>query len=124
YAEVAGDAQFVKIGEDQISVKAYLTRFLFPGGRQQEQIRGLSGGERSRVAIAKLLRAGGNVILLDEPTNDLDLQTLRVLEEALTAFEGAAVVVSHDRWFLDRVATRTLGLEGDGRFSLVEGGYE
>ncbi|HVY62801.1 MAG TPA: ABC-F family ATP-binding cassette domain-containing protein, partial [Planctomycetota bacterium] len=124
YAEVAGDAQFVQIGEERTSVKAYLTRFLFPGGRQQERIGDLSGGERNRVAIAKLLRAGGNVVLLDEPTNDLDLQTLRVLEEALVAFEGAAVIVSHDRWFLDRVATRVLGIEPGGRWQLVEGGYD
>jgi len=125
YEEVAGDSEFVQIGPERISVRAYLTRFLFPGERQQHFIRGLSGGERNRVALAKLLRAGGNVLLLDEPTNDLDLATLRVLEEALVAFEGAAVVVSHDRWFLDRVATRVLGLDGDGdgRFAIAEGGY-
>jgi len=124
YEEVAGERQFVQVGSEQILVKSFLARFLFPAERQQTRIKALSGGERSRVALAKILLSGGNFLLLDEPTNDLDLQTLRVLEEALVRFEGTAVIVSHDRWFLDRTATRVLAFEGDGRLTIVEGGYE
>ncbi len=122
--EVAGDAQWVHIGGQQISVRAYLKRFLFTDEQAATPVKRLSGGEQNRVQLAKLLREGGNVLILDEPTNDLDLPTLRVLEEALVAFDGCAFVVSHDRYFLNRVATSILAFEGDGRVVLLAGGYE
>ncbi len=101
--------------------RAYTSGFNFKGSDQQRKVGALSGGERNRVHLAKLLRSGGNLLLLDEPTNDLDVDTLRALEEALLAFAGCAVVVSHDRWFLDRVATHVLAFEGDSRGHLVRG---
>jgi ATP-binding cassette subfamily F protein uup len=122
--EVAGDALWVQIGGQQVSLRGYLKRFLFTDEQAATPIRRLSGGEQNRVQLAKLLREGGNVLILDEPTNDLDLPTLRVLEEALVAFEGCAFVVSHDRYFLNRVATSILAFEGDGRVVLLAGGYE
>jgi ATP-binding cassette subfamily F protein uup len=122
--EVAGDAQWVTIGGQQVSLRAYLRRFLFTDEQAATPVKRLSGGEQNRVQLAKLLREGGNVLILDEPTNDLDLPTLRVLEEALVAFEGCAFVVSHDRYFLNRVATSILAFEGDGRVVLLAGGYE
>ncbi|MNR78834.1 putative ABC transporter ATP-binding protein [compost metagenome] len=122
--EVAGDAQWVHIGGQQVSVRGYLKRFLFTDEQAATPVKRLSGGEQNRVQLAKLLREGGNVLILDEPTNDLDLPTLRVLEEALVAFEGCAFVVSHDRYFLNRVATSILAFEGDGRVVLLAGGYE
>jgi ATPase subunit of ABC transporter with duplicated ATPase domains len=100
-----------------------LGRFNFKGGDQQKRIGELSGGERNRVHLAKLLKSGGNVLLLDEPTNDLDVETLRALEEALLAFPGCAVVISHDRWFLDRIATHMLAFEGDSEVVWFEGNY-
>jgi len=112
--EVAGASDAVAYGERLLHVVSFLDRFLFPGAAKETRIDRLSGGERNRVLLAKLVCAGGNVLLLDEPTNDLDLATLRALEEALIAFPGAVVVVSHDRWFLDRVATRVLHLDGLG----------
>jgi ATPase subunit of ABC transporter with duplicated ATPase domains len=101
-----------------------LGRFNFKGADQQKFIGDLSGGERNRVHLAKLLKKGGNVLLLDEPTNDLDVETLRALEEALLAFPGCAVVISHDRWFLDRIATHILAFEGDSNVVWFEGNYQ
>ena len=101
--------------------RGYVGRFNFKGTQQQQLIGELSGGERNRVHLAKVLRAGGNVLLLDEPTNDLDVETLRALEEALLNFPGCAVVISHDRWFLDRIATHILAFEGDSRGRVVRG---
>ena len=98
-------------------------RFNFRGSDQQKRVKDLSGGERNRVHLAKLLRSGGNVLLLDEPTNDLDVETLRALEEALLEFPGCAVVISHDRWFLDRIATHMLAFEGDSQVEWFEGNY-
>ena len=104
--------------------RSYCNRFGFKGTDQQKIVGRLSGGERNRVHLAKLLRAGGNLILLDEPTNDLDVNTLRALEEGLTNFGGCAVVISHDRWFLDRVATHILAFEGDSEVDWFEGNYQ
>jgi ATP-binding cassette subfamily F protein uup len=112
---VAGDGDHVRLGDRAVRIEPFLDGFLFPGGRKQARIGQLSGGERNRVLLAKLLVQGGNLLVLYEPTNDLDLPTLRALEEALTAFDGAVVVVSHDRWFLDRVATEIVHLDGEGR---------
>jgi ATPase subunit of ABC transporter with duplicated ATPase domains len=102
----------------------YLGRFNFKGADQQKRVGGLSGGERNRVHLAKLLRSGGNVLLLDEPTNDLDVETLRALEEALLTFPGCAAVISHDRWFLDRIATHILAFEGNSEVVWFEGNYQ
>ncbi len=121
--EVAGDSEFVELESGPIHVRTFLRMLQFSPTTADTRIGDLSGGERNRVKLAMLLRAGGNLIVLDEPTNDLDLMTLSVLEEALTAFPGCALIVSHDRWFLDRVATGILALEGDGRVDFVEGGY-
>ncbi len=112
---IAGDGENVRVGTRAVRIESFLDRFLFPGGRKHTRVGDLSGGERNRVLLARLLIQGGNVLVLDEPTNDLDLPTLRALEEALVAFEGAVVIVSHDRWFLDRVATDILYLDGTGR---------
>ncbi|MEZ0228052.1 MAG: ATP-binding cassette domain-containing protein, partial [Planctomycetota bacterium] len=128
YEEVAGGSDFITLSEGrnpvQMHVRHYLARFLFTGSIQQTRVGDLSGGERNRVQLAKYLRKGGNVVILDEPTNDLDLQTLRVLEEALTGFPGCAIVITHDRYFLNRVATHILAFEGDGKIVFSEGGYE
>ena len=121
--EVAGQTDFVQFGSDRISVRAYLKRFLFSDDRIHMRIDILSGGERNRVMLAKILRNGGNFLILDEPTNDLDLQTLRVLEEAINGFKGCVLVVSHDRYFLDRVCDRILAFEGDGQVFVSEGNY-
>ncbi len=121
--EVAGHSDVIRVGDRSVRAASFLDRFGFPAAAQSCLISQLSGGERSRVALAKLLCAGGNVIVLDEPTNDLDLTTLRALEEALLAFEGALVVVSHDRWFLDRVATHILHLDGAGHARLHHGSF-
>jgi ATPase subunit of ABC transporter with duplicated ATPase domains len=107
-----------------VSSRAYCGWFGFKGGDQQKKVGVLSGGERNRVHLAKLLRRGGNLILLDEPTNDLDVDTLRALEEALLNFAGCAVVISHDRWFLDRIATHMLAFEGDSQVVWYEGNYQ
>jgi ATP-binding cassette subfamily F protein uup len=112
--EVAGRAEHVVIDGRTVRIEGFLERFLFPGPMKYVPVGRLSGGEKNRVLLAKLFCAGGNVLALDEPTNDLDLPTLRALEEGLTAFPGAVLVVSHDRWFLDRVATRILHLDGRG----------
>jgi len=119
--EVAGEGDHVYVDGRPIHVAGFLDRFLFPGARKNVLVRSLSGGERGRVLLAKLLLAGGNLLVLDEPTNDLDLSTLRALEEALIAFAGTVVVVSHDRWFLDRVATHVLHLDGKGGARLFTG---
>ncbi|MDA0814500.1 MAG: ABC-F family ATP-binding cassette domain-containing protein, partial [Verrucomicrobia bacterium] len=121
--EVAGKTDFVQFGPEKISVRAYLKRFLFTDDRINMRIDVLSGGERNRVVLAKILRNGGNFLVLDEPTNDLDLQTLRVLEEAILAFDGCVLVVSHDRYFLDRVCNRMIAFEGDGEVFVSEGNY-
>jgi ATP-binding cassette subfamily F protein uup len=115
--EIAHSVEYVRVGADRMRIESFLDQFLFPGERKRVQIKRLSGGERNRVLLAKLLLDGGNVLVLDEPTNDLDLPTLRALEEALVAFEGAVIVVSHDRWFLDRVATEIVHLDGRGGFT-------
>jgi ATP-binding cassette subfamily F protein uup len=112
--EIADSADNVRVGDNPVRIEGFLDQFLFPGERKQVQLKRLSGGEKNRVLLAKLLLRGGNVLVLDEPTNDLDLPTLRALEEALVAFEGAVIVVSHDRWFLDRVATEIVHLDGRG----------
>ncbi|EDN69173.1 ABC transporter ATP-binding protein [Beggiatoa sp. PS] len=113
----------IVVGKYEISSRAYVGRFNFKGADQQKFVKDLSGGERNRVHLAKLLRSGGNLLLLDEPTNDLDVETLRALEEALLAFPGCAVVISHDRWFLDRIATHILAFEGDSQVVWFEGNY-
>ena len=114
----------IKVGDAEINTRAYFGAFNFNGGDQQKKVGLLSGGERNRVHLAKLLRAGGNVILLDEPTNDLDVETLRALEDALADFAGCAVVISHDRFFLDRICTHILAFEGDAHVEWFEGNFE
>lgn len=121
--EVSQGVDSVQFGEESISVRAYLSRFLFSNERINDRIGNLSGGEKNRVLLAKILKRGGNFLILDEPTNDLDLQTLRVLEEALINFGGTSLVVSHDRWFLDRVCDRVIVFEGDGLVTINEGNY-
>ncbi len=118
-----GDEQ-IKIGKRDLSTRAYVASFGFRGPEQQKKVRMLSGGERNRLHLARLLRTGANVVLLDEPSNDLDVDTLRALEEALLGFSGCAMVISHDRWFLDRIATHMLAFEGDGHVEWFEGNYE
>jgi ATP-binding cassette ChvD family protein len=121
--EISEGQDIIKVGTYEIPSRAYVSRFNFKGPDQQKRIGDLSGGERNRVHLAKLLRAGGNVLLLDEPTNDLDVETLRALEQALLSFPGCAVIISHDRWFLDRIATHILAFEGDSRVIWFEGNY-
>ena len=114
----------MQLGKREVNSRAYVSRFNFSGTDQQKRVGQLSGGERNRVHLAKLLRSGGNVLLLDEPTNDLDVDTLRALEEAILDFAGCVVVISHDRWFLDRVATHMLVFESDSRVEWFEGNYQ
>ena len=121
--EISDGQDIILLGSKEVQSRAYVSRFNFKGSDQQKLVRDLSGGERNRVHLAKLLRSGGNVLLLDEPTNDLDVETLRALEEALLGFAGCAVVISHDRWFLDRVATHMLAFEGDSQVVWFEGNY-
>ena len=123
WEEISDGQDIIRIGNYEIPSRAYVGRFNFKGNAQQKRIGDLSGGERNRVHLAKLLRSGGNLLLLDEPTNDLDVETLRALEEALLDFPGSAVVISHDRWFLDRVATHILAFEGDSQVTWFEGNY-
>ncbi|MEN9557353.1 MAG: hypothetical protein RLZZ232_3639 [Planctomycetota bacterium] len=123
YQEISGGHDILEVGSAKIHARAYCGRFNFKGSDQQKFVGQLSGGERNRVHFAKLLRSGGNLLLLDEPTNDLDVDTLRALEEGLESFGGCAVVVSHDRWFLDRIATHILSFEGDGTVVWCEGNY-
>ena len=124
YEEISGGRDFVDVGKSRLHSRAYVGRFNFKGTDQQKFVRELSGGERNRVHLAKLLRTGGNVMLLDEPTNDLDVETLRSLEEAIQNFNGCVMVSSHDRWFLDRVATHILAFEGDSSVVWFEGNYQ
>jgi energy-dependent translational throttle protein EttA len=124
WEEISEGLDHLKLGEREVNSRQYTAGFNFKGSDQQARIGDLSGGERNRVHLAKLLRKGGNLLLLDEPTNDLDVDTLRALEEALLAFPGCAMVISHDRWFLDRVATHVLAFEGDSQVSWFEGNFE
>ncbi len=124
YEEISGGEDILEVGKAKIHARAYCGRFMFKGSDQQTFVGDLSGGERNRVHLAKLLRSGGNLLLLDEPTNDLDVDTLRSLEEGLSNFGGCAVVTSHDRWFLDRIATHILAFEGDSRVVWFEGNYK
>ncbi len=123
WAEVSDEQDMIIVGNYSIPSRAYLGRFNFKGGDQQKFVKDLSGGERNRLHLSKTLKQGGNVLLLDEPTNDLDVETLRALEEALLAFPGTVLVISHDRWFLDRIATHILAYEGDSQTIFFEGNY-
>jgi sulfate-transporting ATPase len=123
FEEISGGADLVHLGTREMPSRAYVARFNFSGQDQQKKVGTLSGGERNRVHLAKMLKEGANVLLLDEPTNDLDVNTLRALEEALESFAGCAIVISHDRWFLDRVATHILAFEGDSRVFWFDGNY-
>ncbi|HEY7793624.1 MAG TPA: energy-dependent translational throttle protein EttA [Gaiellaceae bacterium] len=124
WKEISGMEDTIALGKREVNSRQYVSWFNFRGGDQQKRVSDLSGGERNRVHLAKLLRSGGNVLLLDEPTNDLDVDTLRALEDALLDFAGCAVVISHDRWFLDRIATHILAFEGDSQATWFEGSYE
>jgi len=124
WQEISGGAERLTIGGREVASRAYVASFNFKGSDQQKRVGDLSGGERNRVHLAKLLKRGGNLILLDEPTNDLDVDTLRALEEALLKFAGCAMVISHDRWFLDRIATHIMAFEGDSRVVWFEGNYQ
>jgi ATP-binding cassette ChvD family protein len=124
WEEISGGAEQLTLGTRQMASRAYVASFNFKGSDQQKKVGDLSGGERNRLHMAKLLQAGGNLLLLDEPTNDLDVDTLRALEDALLAFAGCAVVITHDRWFLDRVATHMLAFEGDSHLEWFEGNYQ
>jgi ATPase subunit of ABC transporter with duplicated ATPase domains len=124
WQEISGGLDMIKVGNYETPSRGYVGRFNFKGTQQQQTIGELSGGERNRVHLAKVLKSGGNVLLLDEPTNDLDVETLRALEEALLNFPGCAVVISHDRWFLDRIATHILAFEGNSEVIFFEGNYQ
>jgi energy-dependent translational throttle protein EttA len=124
WEEISGGADRLTVGQREVASRAYVASFNFKGTDQQKKVGDLSGGERNRVHLAKLLRRGGNLLLLDEPTNDLDVDTLRALEDALLDFAGCAVIISHDRWFLDRIATHMLAFEGDSRVIWFEGNYQ
>ncbi len=123
YEEITGGVDLVKVGDREVHGRAYVAGLNFKGSDQQKRVGDLSGGERNRLHLAKALLMGGNVLLLDEPTNDLDVDTLRALEEALLEFPGCAVVISHDRWFLDRIATHVLAFEGDSQLTWFEGNF-
>jgi ATPase subunit of ABC transporter with duplicated ATPase domains len=124
FEEISGGADVIQLGGREMNSRAYVGSFNFKGPDQQNRVGTLSGGERNRLHLAKLLTSGGNVLLLDEPTNDLDVDTLRSLEDALESFAGCAVVISHDRWFLDRIATHMLAFEGDSYVHWFEGNYQ
>ena len=124
WQEISDDSDIITVGRFEMQSRAYCSRFNFKGSDQQKKVGDLSGGERNRVHLAKLLKSGGNVLLLDEPTNDLDVETLRALEEALLAFPGCSVVISHDRWFLDRIATHILAFEGESEVVWFEGNFQ
>jgi ATP-binding cassette ChvD family protein len=124
WEEISGGYEHIKVGDREVNSRQYVANFNFKGSDQQKKVAKLSGGERNRLHMAKLLRSGGNLLLLDEPTNDLDVDTLRALEEALLSFPGCAVIISHDRWFLDRVATHVLAFEGDSQVVWFEGNFE
>ena len=123
YEVISGGNELIRMGNRDINVRAYLSRFNFSGGDQEKKCGVLSGGERNRLHLAMALKEEGNVLLLDEPTNDIDVNTLRALEEGLEEFAGCAVVISHDRWFLDRICTHILAFEGDGNVYYYEGSY-
>ena len=124
FEEVSGGTELIELGKKSVNARAYLAGFAFKGTDQQKRVKDLSGGERNRVHLAKLLKQGANLLLLDEPSNDLDVETLRSLEEGLLGFAGCAVVISHDRWFLDRIATHILAFEGDSKVVWFEGNYQ
>jgi ATP-binding cassette ChvD family protein len=124
WQEISGGEDVIQVGKREVPSRAYVSAFGFKGGDQQKLVGSLSGGERNRLHLAKLLKSGGNVLLLDEPTNDLDVDTLRALEEALLGFSGCVVVISHDRWFLDRIATHILAFEGDSHVEWFEGNFQ
>ncbi len=124
WEEISDGYDIIKVGEQEMNSRAYVNGFNFKGSTQQRKVGVLSGGERNRVHLAKLLKSGGNLLLLDEPTNDLDVDTLRALENALVNFAGCAVVISHDRWFLDRICTHVLAFEGDSQVTWFEGNFE
>jgi sulfate-transporting ATPase len=124
WEEITDGREMVELGKREVASRAYVSWFNFKGRDQQRKVGELSGGERNRVHLAKLLKGGSNLLLLDEPTNDLDVDTLRALEEALLSFAGCAVVISHDRWFLDRIATHILAFEGDSKVEWFEGNYQ
>ena len=123
YEEITGGSDFLELGTAEVNSRAYCSWFGFKGGDQQKKVAKISGGERNRVQLAKVLRSGANVLLLDEPTNDLDVDTIRSLEEALLEFGGCVVVVSHDRFFLDRICTHILAYEGDSQVNFFTGNY-
>jgi len=123
WEEVSDGLDIITVGRYTIPSRAYVGRFNFKGEQQQKRVGDLSGGERNRLHLAKLLRSGGNVLLLDEPTNDLDVETLRALEIAIQNFPGCVFVISHDRWFLDRIATHILAFEGDSKVTWFEGNF-
>jgi ATPase subunit of ABC transporter with duplicated ATPase domains len=123
YEEISGGNELITLGKREVNARAYCAWFNFRGSDQLKKVGTLSGGERNRVHLAKVLKSGANVILLDEPTNDLDVNTLRALEESLDNFAGCAIVVSHDRWFLDRVATHILAFEGDSQVRFFDGSW-
>jgi ATPase subunit of ABC transporter with duplicated ATPase domains len=120
---ISGGEELLTLGNREVNSRAYVAHFNFTGGDQQKPVGQLSGGERNRVHLARILKEGANVILLDEPTNDLDINTLRALEDALENFGGCAIVISHDRWFLDRIATHILAFEGDSQVVYFDGNY-
>ena len=124
WEEISGGNELILLGKKEVNSRGYCSAFNFKGADQQKKVGALSGGERNRLHLAKLLKTGGNLLLLDEPTNDLDVDTLRALEEALLDFAGCVVVISHDRWFLDRIATHMLVFEGDSRVRWLEGNYQ
>jgi sulfate-transporting ATPase len=121
---ISGGADILKVGKFEMPSRAYLGRFNFKGADQQKKVANLSGGERGRLHLAKTMLTGGNLLLLDEPSNDLDVETLRALEDALLEFAGTVLVISHDRWFLDRIATHILAFEGDSKVALFNGNYQ
>lgn len=123
WEEITGGNERIELGGREVNSRAYVARFNLTGAEQQKKVPTLSGGQRNRVHLAKMLREGANVILLDEPTNDLDVNTLRALEEALENFGGCAVIISHDRWFLDRIATHILAFEGDSQVVFLNGNW-
>jgi energy-dependent translational throttle protein EttA len=124
WEEISGGSDILTVGRHEIASRAYIGRFNFKGQDQQKQVGSLSGGERGRLHLAKTLLVGGNVLLLDEPSNDLDVETLRALEDALLEFAGCALVISHDRWFLDKIATHILAFEGNSQVTFFNGNYQ
>ena len=124
WEEVSGGLDEIDLGKRKMMSRAYVAQFNFKGGDQQKKVGQLSGGERNRVHLANMLKSGANVLMLDEPTNDLDIDTLRALEEAIAEFAGCVLITSHDRWFLDRLATHILAFEGDSHVEWFEGNYE